>query len=319
MVAIERRHYEIVELLVSKGADLKVKISENSNGSIHVAIASRRLEVVKLLISKDKTLLKSTNEHGSTPLLLAAYNGELEMMDWLLECGSSFDEKDFLGRNALLLAATMKNQKIEVFSYLLEHGLSIASTDSSGYTVMHQLAYANALQAIRFFKNKGADLKSEGKDGKTPLDLVDKNNTQTVYLLVTLELFEHVKGGTIHKVVEMLKEYPQHMEARDDRGCTPLLSAVSYGKIELLKKLISLNADKNARNIEGSGIKSSGNTALLWAAYEGHLDIIKYLLENDLSYIDETNDAGMNVLLCASNNGHISIVEWLIKNTRVDT
>ena len=58
--------------------------------------------------------------------------------------------------------------------------------------------------------------------------------------------------------------------SKTDR-CTPLMRAAEHGRIREVKKLLASRADVNARDVVGQ-------TALGFAASEGHLEIVKALL-----------------------------------------
>ncbi|EAY12193.1 hypothetical protein TVAG_003990 [Trichomonas vaginalis G3] len=52
---------------------------------------------------------------------------------------------------------------------------------------------------------------------------------------------------------------------------TPLIQASYNGNLEVVKYLISVGADKEAKN-------NDGWTPLIQASFEGHLEIVKYLI-----------------------------------------
>ena len=80
---------------------------------------------------------------------------------------------------------------------------------------------------------------------------------------------------------------------QDSRGNTALIYAANYGHIDILQAVISDGADINAK---GEG----GNTALMEAAYAGHLDIVDFLVKKGADQT-LTNDSGGNVLFYAKN------------------
>jgi ankyrin repeat protein len=77
-----------------------------------------------------------------------------------------------------------------------------------------------------------------------------------------------------------------------------------------------LNALKNYVTKENySDIKDKkGNTLLLIAAKAGHLDIVQWLLMEEIGAIDERNNKGRTVLLKACHHGHKDLAIWLIEN-----
>ena len=62
--------------------------------------------------------------------------------------------------------------------------------------------------------------------------------------------------------------------------------------------------------------KSAGGTALTMTSFNGHVDVVKALLEIDSSSVElvsQTNCNGFSVLMWASREGHIEVVKELLK------
>ncbi len=59
-------------------------------------------------------------------------------------------------------------------------------------------------------------------------------------------------------------------------------------------------------------VNQPGWTALLYAATNGHLEIVKTLVENH-AYIDSSPDNGLTPLMMATRGGHLSVVKFLLE------
>jgi ankyrin repeat protein len=96
------------------------------------------------------------------------------------------------------------------------------------------------------------------------------------------------------KAVERLLDQGADIEARDERGWTPLMSAIHAGQTENAKLLIARNADPNAKD-------NHGWTVLMTAAFEGDAEVGSLLIEKGaaVNAKDDTygNTALMVVLL----------------------
>ena len=67
-----------------------------------------------------------------------------------------------------------------------------------------------------------------------------------------------------------MQENGANVNASDKNKYTALLSAAGNGHLEIVKLLEASGADINAKN-------KFENTPLIWAALNGHLPVVKYL------------------------------------------
>lgn len=100
--AAYRGNIEAMELFLEKGADLNA-LSENGLGlggtALHNAVSGKRLEAVKFLVAKGMSA-DAKNDHGNTPLMIAARNGDLPMIEALLELKADVNQQNNDARKA---------------------------------------------------------------------------------------------------------------------------------------------------------------------------------------------------------------------------
>ncbi|KAJ7574693.1 Pfs, NACHT and ankyrin domain protein [Mycena floridula] len=122
--------------------------------------------------------------------------------------------------------------------------------------------------------------------------------TRTAHILAWLGLYQTLE--------ELLSQDPTHATSIDTRRCTPLLYAVEYRHINIVKLLLEKNADPNACD-------KDQNTPLSYAAGQGHIDIVKLLLEKQADpniYLKDQR----TLLSYAVRQGHTAIVKLLLEN-----
>lgn len=116
-------------------------------------------------------------------------------------------------------------------------------------------------------------------------------------------LLEAVQKGQAKRVQKLLS-LGADVNAKDKWQITALMSASKNGYLGIVRDLVTRRA-----RIEDY----SGNSALVWAAWAGHLDIVKLLLEYgaDVRALDEN---GNTALFDAARRGHAEVVKVLLEH-----
>lgn len=86
------------------------------------------------------------------------------------------------------------------------------------------------------------------------------------------ELIEAALIGNATRVSQLLEKKELHVNMRDKYGCTALIAAASNGHVKVVKMLLSYGAYIDQQ-------KSDGMTALMIAAQKGHIKVVKKLLQ----------------------------------------
>lgn len=85
-----------------------------------------------------------------------------------------------------------------------------------------------------------------------------------------------------------------------------LHKAAASGQLDLVRQLFY-----EYEAMEVDTVDNTGSTALIYAAWEGHLDIVKYLVEEQGANIKIINDKGGNAIKYAGLANHQDIVDYL--------
>jgi len=88
-----------------------------------------------------------------------------------------------------------------------------------------------------------------------------------------------------------------------------LLLAVEFGSLSLVQWLVT----EEHANVRCKDLRNYGITPLLRAAHSGHLDIVKWLLDEGGSLMSETDNDGVTVVHYAASKGHVELVKWLLQ------
>ena len=118
------------------------------------------------------------------------------------------------------------------------------------------------------------------------------------------ELFKAVKRGTIDEIINLVNNCDAAVNAVDEYGCTPLMRAAYRGDNNILHFLLFKGANQAVTN-------KMGWTALMGAAFAGHLDTVIILVAIEPMLIFKKDEAGLTATDKAEKNRHIKIVDFL--------
>jgi ankyrin repeat protein len=138
MFASKEGRTDVVELLLSKGANVN---DRNSDGRTPIMFASieGRTDVVKLLLDRSANPNDKDN-YGNSPILWASGNGHTEVVKLLLSKGADPNNEDDLKNTPIMLAS--KKGYLNIVFLLLLNGANKDLTNNAGKTAL-QLAGNN--------------------------------------------------------------------------------------------------------------------------------------------------------------------------------
>lgn len=116
------------------------------------------------------------------------------------------------------------------------------------------------------------------------------------------KLHSAAKNGDV-AAIESLLLLGIGIDARDESGRTPLVTAILNGQLQAITYLIGNGADPLKR--------SHGWNSLHWASFFGHTDVIEFLVRH-VPDIDSRADQDMTPVLIATRYGKLQTVEFLI-------
>ncbi|MDB4794760.1 ankyrin repeat domain-containing protein [bacterium] len=239
-------HKDIVELLITNGADVNAKLNlfgeiirpievvkeghpeiadllrkhGGKYGTIHTAAGGGDIEAVKEFLAAGVDV-NAKDEVESTPLHGAAQYGHLETVELLIAKGADVNAKDEDGETPL------DDAEGETAVLLRKHGGKTSYWFKAGESI-HIATVAGHIEAVKQHLAAGAEVNAKDEDGLTPLD--------------------HAVWGGHTEVAELLIANGADVNAKDKYGWTPLLHAARKGHKEIVELLIDKGADVKAKN-----------------------------------------------------------------------
>ncbi|WP_297300001.1 ankyrin repeat domain-containing protein [uncultured Brachyspira sp.] len=291
-IAIGNNNLDILKLLVKRGDSKETLIPD--------AVRENNIEMVKYLLSIGQDIDAQRFFDGfwvDSPLKVAAENGYVEMAKFLIDEGANLNSADdymlyaynnyditkLLVDNDVfnLNTNTTKEEAIELVKngkyYEIEKLLSSEDSNNiDGYDELMNAISKGDMKALEKLIKDDTDLNKQ-YDKITPLGLAAARNDK--------------------EMVKFLVEKGADINLEDGYGYTPLIIAMKYRNIGLVKDIIDLKPDLNAI------CSATGDTPLTYLVREVWFgtDACYYMIKNGAD-VNKKNDNGDTPLIVAVQN-----------------
>ncbi|CAO3624237.1 unnamed protein product [Mucor hiemalis] len=216
--------------------------------------------------------------------------------------------------NELALHAACSKGLYDAVELLLENGFIVNIRDSLGHTPLTNAIFSNSLPSVEYLINVGkANVSVIDEQGNNLLHLAASNNFSAAVALLTekgVSVDEHNHRGLSPLAIAISLGYIDTanalMEAGADvngktRFATVLHHAITWNRLEVVKKLVELNCNVNVVNV-------LDETPLYLAVQQRKIDIVRFLIEEAKAnpcYMPSNASNTTNLpLLYAANHGY---------------
>lgn len=328
MAATGSGQIKVVEYLINRGANVNAKTSDNHVTALMIAAEGGYYDIVKILKSAEADVFARRSDDGTDAFFHAIKNSRLEIAEYLKTLGVDVNGK-ILDNSTAAFAACMSNDEKTVCKYVeLGGGFDIQS--DSGATpalICIQEDWIRAYKAINSLRfvlpSQNLDdtelqliIQKDSIDALTDLESyvaidadhilsqIGRTLLQQAVGLSSLRTLEWLldKGADVNKVGTYGKKHPNNL-------LPALHLAAEKNDVNVLKKLLDVpNLD-----IDCAMRISDGMTALMFAAQNNSIEILKMIRQRSKANIDfETFDTKATALLLAAERGHLEAVEYLL-------
>ena len=189
------------------------------------------------------------------------------------------------GADAPVADAAEKMDRVAIRT-LLRQRANVNAPQVDGMTALHWATYQDDQDTVELLLRAGANAKAANRYGMTPLSLACVNGNAAT--------------------VESLLKAGADPNAALPGGETPLMTAARVGSLASVKSLLARGAVVDARD------ERRGQTALMWAAAEGHAEVVQTLIELGSDFRLRLS-SGFSPLFFAVREGRSSVVRVLLK------
>jgi ankyrin repeat protein len=348
-LAVKSNNQEMLELLISAGADITIKNKENKT-ALHIAAGLGFIEIAHILLQNGANVNEDTG-YQNTPVFCAFEYQKIEMVDFLIS-----KKADFYGRRDFFLINAINHNLPDTIKWLIEKGCNInmkLPLDGEKSLLIDALE-KDKMEAAKILIEMGADVHEKDKSGKTPLHYAsEKGQKEIVELLIkkgsNINLLDsnHQTALTFAvksnkpDIAELIMKNGVKWQSGNNK--TLIIEEVMRGNLPMVKLLHEYGADINAQLFNSFPEKSSLEIALSKGNFEmakelvlmgasltynlrsgksyiftesvksGNIDFIDFLLNHGAD-INEKNGAPLTEAINSKNS---DIIEFLIKKEAI--
>jgi len=266
--------------------------------------------------------LNSRNEEGHTFLGIACEDGNLEIVNLLIQKGVNLNGSDFYSETPLQYAAEFGH--IAIVKRLIEAGADVDFIEDR-LSALHIAACRGQAEVVKMLIRAKCDVNILNKRGICPLHCaVSNGKREIVRLLLAANALVNVKGqksdrtplfmaGEVNDIEtsRLLLQHGAKLNITDQYGMTPLNVVCNRNNSAVARLFIEAGAKVNVPD-------RSDSYPLHYAARNGDNDIVKLLLDNEAK-VDVLNKNGESPLHLAIRRQHSHVVQLLVSHGACDT
>ncbi|MCY3974028.1 MAG: ankyrin repeat domain-containing protein [Simkaniaceae bacterium] len=324
-------HIDVVKCILDWGVTLNWSSSSGGDRPLIAAARAGHHDLVKFLLEQGADPNEQHGVTNRTALMCASELGYVEVVRTLLDKGAfvSLGNTDDLGDTALILAVRSGHE--DVVRLLLDNeskrrGAHINHVNESGQWALGIAADKGYKGIVRLLLEKGAD-----PNLKLPPDITTDGHTSLMYVARTgnEEIIEQLcaAGADLDTLTHTKYGESAFSIACDFGNISVVQLFLDKGILDLKKRRIDTLKKRptDTRTSvmtlwrkEKEKVDQLGGRALMNACRQGHVAIVKLLLDQGVKagYVDE--QMGETPLTCACVTRHTAVVELLLRHYRPD-
>ena len=313
-------------LINSMKCNVNAKNPRNST-CVTYGCLSGNLDLVQLLIQQYKLEPLATDKYGFTALHAAAQTGHTHILEWYSQEYSVIITNHTNNNKYTLAHAAAYNGKLHCLQQLInKYQCDVnATTTDTGSTVLHKACEGGHVPVVLYLTSlPQCNVAAKTCNGSTVLHITCQYSD---FLPILKHLVENhqldlcavndegmapihlaCSNGRLNLVQYIIEHVPSSLELPvRGHGRTPFLTAVYFNQLEVIKYLISKKCNLSATDDKGSG-------AVHISVARGHLNVLKYLIDNNCcnpNVIDYQDRAPLHIAVAAEK---FEILEFLLEN-----
>lgn len=315
LYAVKTRDFDGVQAAIANGADINAAIRGET--ALIAASYQGNVKIVNILLQKGADVNVKTGA-DRTALMYAVENDSIDIIKLLVQEKANVNSQDYSGMTPLMMATS--TNKIEIVDILLKHGADVNLTDKRNNTALSWALRNNAAQAARLLLSSGATIHS-AEAAEIAINTAKKRQWDSAKLLIEQNIISSNAKTKREKTLLMIAAEQGELEPIEflidhhaDISETTLFSALRRKHCDIARFLLNQPFELTSKNTEE-------RTALMEASASGCIEVVKELIARgaDINRITTAKRyKGSTALFLAIDGGHIDIVKLLLEH-KADT
>ena len=313
----------VIFLINDMKCDVTATDTNGSNCVMH-ACFSGNLDLVQLLIQQYKLEPININNTGYSVLHGAAQTGHTHILEWYSQ-EYSVDITNHTENNKYTLAhSAAYDGKLHCLQQLVnKYQCDVNATTDTGSTVLHKACEGGHVPVVLYLTSlPQCNVAAKTSNGSTVLHITCEYSDSLPILKHLVENHQldlcavndngmapiHLacSEGRLNFVQYIIEHIPSSLELPvRGHGHTPFLIAVFFNQLEVIKYLISKKCNLSATADRGS-------LAVHVSVVSGHLNVLKYLIDNNYCNPNATSHQEFTPLHVAVLANRLEIIEYLL-------
>ena len=267
---------ELFGFIADKGTNIFLKTKGGQN-CLHIAASRGHFNLCKTLIEKINFNVHMVDNKKWAALHYAAQSGNYELMKYFIAKGTDVFLKTEDGVNCFNIAAS--NGHLNLCKTLInEINFDVNIADDKGWTALHCSAQSGNDELFGFIADKGTNIFLKTKGGQNCLHIA-------------------ASRGHFNLCKTLIEKINFNVHMVDNKKWAALHYAAENGSYKLMKYFITKGTDVLLKT-EG------GLNCLHIAAFNGHLNLCKTLI-NEINFdVNIADDKGWTALHCSAQSGN---------------